>query len=158
METNIRAGKISSIDYAKGMVKVTYPDKEGEVTADLPYLNFGGQYFMPEIDDLVLVLHMSNGTSMGIVCGPVWNEANAPYEVGKGLYRQEMSNTQNKAVIRYSDASEEMRIRAASIVFEAYGAGTISVATILGLLSRVSDLEKRMSSAEGRIKTVEGKV
>lgn len=147
---NIRVGRISSVNYEKGMVKVVYTDKNNEVTDDLPYLNFGGQYFMPAIDDMVLVLHLSNGSAMGIVCGSFWSQKNLPYENGKGLYRQEMSKTPNKAVMRYSEASGEFRLKADSIVFETCGSGTVSVASVLGLFERVADLERRMSSMESK--------
>ena len=38
MAETIRIGKVSSIDYAKGLVSVTYPDQDGSVTRPLPIL------------------------------------------------------------------------------------------------------------------------
>ena len=37
-DRTIRIGKVSSVDYGSGMIKVTYPDLDNSVTDDLPYL------------------------------------------------------------------------------------------------------------------------
>lgn len=55
-----RVGKVSSIDYAAGLVRVVYPDKDNSVTAPLPMLCT--EYNMPKVGDPVMVLHLSNGT------------------------------------------------------------------------------------------------
>ena len=39
-DRTIRIGKVSSVDYGSGMIKVTYPDLDNSVTDDLPYLTF----------------------------------------------------------------------------------------------------------------------
>ena len=36
-DRTIRIGKVSSVDYGSGMIKVTYPDLDNSVTDDLPY-------------------------------------------------------------------------------------------------------------------------
>ena len=38
-DRTIRIGKVSSVDYGSGMIKVTYPDLDNSVTDDLPYLS-----------------------------------------------------------------------------------------------------------------------
>lgn len=85
MKEIIRVGKVSSVDYAAGKVRVFYPDKDGCVTKPLPMLNF--RYFMPEVDDWVYVLHLPNGTETGLVLGKYFNNKNMPKESGKGLFR-----------------------------------------------------------------------
>lgn len=102
-DNSIRIGYVSSVDYENGTIKVTYPDRDDAVTDDLPVLTFGGKYFMPKIDDAVLVVHLSNGSSMGIVCGPYWCEGNMPPESGQGLFRQELSANTGEAYIRCQD-------------------------------------------------------
>lgn len=91
-ENLIRIGLVSSVNYSDGTIKVVYPDKDDAVSDDLPVLNFGGFYAMPKIDDAVLVAHLSNGSSMGIVCGAFWSEGNKPRESGKGLFRLDLSD------------------------------------------------------------------
>lgn len=86
----IRKGKVSSVDYGNGMVRVTYSDKGKSVTKNLPYMNFNNEYNMPEVGQNVAVLHLSNGSSRGVVLGPYWNKSNKPPESGAGIYRKEM--------------------------------------------------------------------
>lgn len=69
-----RVGKVSSIDYAAGLVRVVYPDKDNSVTAPLPMLCT--EYNMPKVGDPVMVLHLSNGTEAGLVLGRYWSGNN----------------------------------------------------------------------------------
>ena len=64
MET-VRFGKISSVNYEAGTVRVVYHEKDDCVTSEIPLLSF--EYMMPEVDDAVLVLHLSNGAEVGVV-------------------------------------------------------------------------------------------
>ena len=72
MNNNIRIGKISAIDYASGLVRVVYHDKDDAVTGLIPLLS--SEYFMPQVGDQVIVLD---------------------------LYRKELSHENGKAYIRY---------------------------------------------------------
>ena len=65
MNNNIRIGKISAIDYASGLVRVVYHDKDDAVTGLIPLLS--SEYFMPQVGDQVIVLHLSNGTEAGVL-------------------------------------------------------------------------------------------
>ena len=62
-----RVGKVSSIDYAAGLVRVVYPDKDNSVTAPLPMLCT--EYNMPQVGDPVMVLHQRDRGGAGP--GPV---------------------------------------------------------------------------------------
>lgn len=107
-EKNIfRIGKVSNIDYENGMMQVLYTDKGQAVTAHMPYANFNQEYAMPGIGEQVLVAHLSNGSSRGVVLGSIWNKKNIPEEKGKGLYRKELSKTKGAAYVRYEDSSGE---------------------------------------------------
>lgn len=75
-----RVGKVSSIDYAAGLVRVVYPDKDNSVTAPLPMLCT--EYNMPKVGDPVMVLHLSNGTEAGLVLGRYWSGNHKPPECG----------------------------------------------------------------------------
>ncbi|WP_322202857.1 hypothetical protein [Acutalibacter intestini] len=83
----LRIGKISSFNFPKGTARVTYEDKDGSTTAEFPFLSW--QYMMPEVGDQVLVAHLSNGTGMAFILGPVWHDEWRPVEGFKGLYRKE---------------------------------------------------------------------
>lgn len=76
MENNIRLGKISAIDYAAGTVRVVYHEKDDAVTAPIPLIS--SEYFMPEVDDMVMVLHLSNGTEAGVSWADRGREEQAP--------------------------------------------------------------------------------
>ena len=115
MDNNIRIGRISSVDYAKGMVKIVYRDKDNSVTNDLPYINMNGEYKMPNIDDMVLALHLSNGSAMAIVIGTFWSGCNKPVESGKGIYRKEMGSIPGEAYIRYDSNSKVLSLMADTV-------------------------------------------
>lgn len=113
-DNSIRVGRVSSINYEEGTVKVFYSDKDNSVTKDIPYI-MNGEYRMPNIDDMVLVLHLSNGSSMGIVVGTFWNGNNKPIESGKGLYRKELGIIPGEAFLRYDSNTKELSIKADTI-------------------------------------------
>lgn len=95
--SEIRIGKVSSVDYPSGMAKVTYRDKDESVTMDYPMMNFNDEYRMPEPGQYVAVAHLSNGSSRGVILGTVWNKKNIPQETGKELYRKDFSRKKDAA-------------------------------------------------------------
>ena len=113
--SEIRIGKVSSVDHEKGMIRVTYRDKDESVTVDFAMLNYNDEYRMPQIGRQVAVAHMSNGSSRGVVLGEVWNKKNLPHEVGKNLYRKDLSGKKDAAYIRYDDESGEYLVKAANL-------------------------------------------
>lgn len=102
----IRTGRVSSIDYKRGTCEVTYSDRGESVTASLPSLS-NGEYRMPNVGDVVLVNHLSNGTSAGVVVGTIWNDTNKPPEGYKGLYRKEFGTEPGQAFERYDAGTGE---------------------------------------------------
>lgn len=117
MEKNLfRVGKVSSVDYENGMIQVVYTDKNNAVTAKLPYANFNNEYSMPKIGEQVVVAHLSNGTSRGVVLGGMWNKKNIPEENGKELYRKELSKTPGAAYLRFNNESGEYLVRAPTVL------------------------------------------
>lgn len=112
MDKNIfRIGKVSSIDYKTGMINVVYTDKDNATTTKFPYANFNNEYCMPKIGEQVIVAHLSNGTSRGVVLGTMWNKKNIPAENGKQLYRKDFSKTPGAAYTRYNDENGEYLVR-----------------------------------------------
>lgn len=109
-----RLGKISSIDYESGMVRVVYHEKDDAVTRLIPLLS--DEYKMPTVGDQVLVIHLSNGTEAGVVLGRPWSEKNVPPENGKGLWRKDLGESYGEAFMKYKDGT--LTIKAANVVID----------------------------------------
>lgn len=125
MATAIRVGKISAIDYAAGMVRVTYGERDNEVTPFIPLM--ANEYHLPAIDDQVVVLHLSSGGA--VVLGRAWSEKNVPPEGAEGLYRKDLGGSPGQAVIRYDGGTLSIQCSGA-ISITAGGAVTINGSTI----------------------------
>lgn len=129
MDRHIRIGKVSSIDYTNGMIKVVYPDLDNSVTDDLPYLTFNNEYQMPCINDDVLVVHLSNGQAAGICAGTYWNVQNVPRASGKGVYRKEFnSESPNEAYLECESGIMTLHSRDLSLLLD--GNLTVDVGSI----------------------------
>jgi len=113
--SEIRVGRVSSINYETGMARVTYRDKDNTVTGEFPILTNNDEYRMPEVGQDVLVAHLSNGSSRGAIIGTLWNKKYVPKEAGKGLYRKDLSRKKDAAYIRYSDETGEYLLKVASL-------------------------------------------
>ncbi len=135
----IRLGKISSINYELGRARVLYEDRDNSVTSELPFLAW--QYHMPKINDLVVVACFSNGTVSGVILGSIYHLANKPFNGSSGLFRQEMSNTKNRAVIEYNEKTNKMLIKAPSIELEEYGQDNKSLINIKQIKAAFADIE-----------------
>ena len=105
MSAEIRVGKVSSIDYPSGMVRVTYPDMDDDVTRPIPL--FSSEYAMPPVGALVAVVHLSNGAEAGVVLGRPWSAKLTPPEGFKGLYRKDFDLTPGQCYFRYDAAGPE---------------------------------------------------
>lgn len=101
----LRIGKISSINYKNGTARVTYPDRGGDTTPEIPFLAF--EYWMPKEEDQVLVAHLPNGPAAAVILGPFWYNGNRPPEGFQGLYRKEYSREPGKAGERYDASTED---------------------------------------------------
>lgn len=123
----IRVGRISSVNYAEGKARVVYTDRDNAVTTELPFLSH--EYFMPEIDDVVYVLHLPNGREDGLILGRAWNETNKPPESGRLIYRKELSHNTGEAFVKY-DGSTLTISSAGNIVIKADGTVTIEGLTV----------------------------
>ena len=129
MNDVIRIGKVSSVDYEKGMISVYYEDRTAMVTSIMPVLS-NGRYKMPKIGESILVAHLSNGTNAAVVLGTVFNDANVPKSSGQNVYYEELS--ENTMI---SSDGTDITLKAA--------AGSINVSTLLNLIKRVEALERR---------------
>ena len=89
----LRVGKISSVNYPYGTARVTYEDKGGSTTSEIPFLAW--EYWMPKIGEQVLVGHLSSGSSHAVILGPFWCDKHRPIEGREGVYRKEYTYDQN---------------------------------------------------------------
>lgn len=113
----IRYGKVSSVDYESGMIKVTYPDLDDAVSDDLPMLTSGTEYHMPKPGDNVVTLHMPNGMDGGFCLGSVWNKDHASALTGANKFRKELADTPGEAYLEYD--GDKLTIHASSIEIKA---------------------------------------
>lgn len=119
----IRIGKVSSVNYAQGMIRVTYPDRDDSVTAEIPVFSFTDEYKMPKVGSQVLVLHLSNGAAAGVCMGHYWNEKNISKATGAGVFRKELASEYGEAFFEYKDGkltiyADQIEIKAKSSVKE----------------------------------------
>lgn len=114
LKNMIRVGNVSSINYERGAVKVTFPDKDNIVTDLLPYLSF--EYNMPEIGDTVLCVFLPNGISKGFCLGQPYSLKNMPKQPGPQYYYK---NIYDEAFYQYDKNSKTLTIDADNIVLNA---------------------------------------
>lgn len=93
-------GRVSKVNYEDGTVRVTYPERDGMVTDDLPMLALSGEYRMPAVGDEVIVTHLSSNRNFGVVLGRYWGSGNVPAESGKGLFLKEIGTAPGEAYIK----------------------------------------------------------
>lgn len=126
---NIRIGTVGTVNYQKAMVSVVYTDMNDLATAELPYFSFTGEYKMPKVGEQVLVLHLSNGESFGVVLGGFYSEEDLPKETGEGLFYKQLTD---------------------SIAIKAQG-DTLELAGV-----NIKALEQRMSILEAKVASLGG--
>ena len=112
MGNEIRLGKVSAVNYTAGTIRVVYHEKDDSVTREIPMLS--DEYYMPAPGDMVLVLHLSNGTEAGVVLGRPWSGKTTPPEGAEGLYRKDLARTPGEAMIRYKNGI--LTIKAAKVL------------------------------------------
>ena len=105
----IRIGRVSSVNYAAGTVRVTYSDQDSTVTKEIPTLS--DQYLLPAIGDMVVVAHLSNGSEGGVVLGKFFNAFNKPSQTGSGVFRKEFTNVPGQAYAAYDPATGTLSIK-----------------------------------------------
>lgn len=107
MSSEVRLGNVSSIDYENGLCEVTYPDRDDTVTEMVPMLS-NREYRMPEVDDLVVVLHPGDSPEDAVILGTIWNEKIKPVEGKEKVFRKEYSNEGGKAYRKFDANAKEL--------------------------------------------------
>lgn len=88
LKNMLRVGRVSSVNGANCTARVTFPDKEGLVSAELPMLQIGSLstkgYWVPEVDTQVLCAFLPNpsgkGINTGFILGAFYSTENPPPE------------------------------------------------------------------------------
>lgn len=107
MSSEVRLGNVSSIDYENGLCEVTYPDRDDTVTEMVPCLS-RREYMMPEVDDIVVVLHPGDSPEDAVVLGTIWNEKIKPAEGKEKIFRKEYCNEDGKAYRKFDANAKEL--------------------------------------------------
>lgn len=107
MSSEVRLGNVSSIDYENGLCEVTYPDRDDTVTEMVPCLS-QREYMMPEVDDIVVVLHPGDSPEDAVVLGTIWNEKIKPAEGKEKIFRKEYCNEDGKAYRKFDANAKEL--------------------------------------------------
>lgn len=107
MSSEVRLGNVSSIDYENGLCEVTYPDRDDTVTEMVPMLS-NREYRMPEVDDLVVVLHPGDSPEDAVILGTIWNEKIKPAEGKEKVFRKEYCNEDGKAYRQFDANAKEL--------------------------------------------------
>lgn len=126
----LRVGKISSINYPDGTARVTYEDRDGSTTPELPFLAW--EYWMPKIGDQVLVAHLPNGQARAVILGPFWYDGNRPEISGEGIYRKDYANTQGVAGETYDAKTDVFTIQAGGCTLQMSG-GRVTITAPAGV-------------------------
>ena len=142
MASLIRIGRVSSVDAANGYIQVTYADRGGATTASMPYFAFNDEYKMPQKEQMVIVLHLENGSAAGIVMGSFWNQKNMPAESGEGLFLKQLGSTAGEAYIKAQGGAVEIYGSAVTIT----GGSSLTVDEIAETLK---DHEERIAALGG---------
>lgn len=129
-----RIGNISTLDLGKGTAKVHYADT-GNTTSDMPLFRFGDEFNPPNVGDQVIVIHLSNDSSSGVILGKFWDETEPPkikqgYRKGFGEGAYETAQT------------GVYTLHADEIILEGKS-GSMTLSQIIELEKRVTDLEGR---------------
>lgn len=134
MEDIIRIGSISSVDPINGTARVYYPDRDS-TTAPLNLFAYRGEYSLPVVGDQVVVLHLPNDTSSGVILGRFWGGESLPPAGAE--YQKNMT-----AEVYEAARGGNYTLHGNEIGFEG-AAGSITLSELISLRSRVDALERR---------------
>lgn len=135
----VRVGTVTNVYPSEGKVRVLYSDRD-ETSVKLPL--FASEYKMPAVGVAVVTLHME-GRSSGFVLGEFWSDTKKPEENGADVFRKQLGTD---SYLMFSGG--QLKIVSPKIVFQS-AAGSVTMEQLVALFNRVTDLENRVSRAEG---------
>lgn len=113
MKNLIRFGIISSVDPEKCTARVTFPDRDNLVSAELPILQAVGlknkSYLLPDVNESVVCLMMPNDplSRGGFILGSFFNDKSKPPAANQDISRIKFGDG---TTISYDRAAHELRI------------------------------------------------
>ena len=129
---NVRIGKVTNVYPSSGKVKVLYED-ENNASLPLSMLTMNNEVSMPSVGDMVLTIHMDNGSSKGFVLGTYYGGSKQPSATGG--YRKDLGGG---AYVACVDGSYTLRADNINLVCNA---GTINLGD---LITRLNAIEKKL--------------
>jgi len=88
----VRVGRVSTVNLAAATARVTFADRDGLVSMELPVLQGSVQgaaaYLLPAPGERVLCLFLGTGVEQGFIVGSFYDEDNAPPASGQVIYLQ----------------------------------------------------------------------
>ena len=136
---NIRIGYVSSVNPAKGTIRVAYTAGGTGDTGDMPYFSFGGIYKMPAKGQMVLCLHMEDGSCSGVVLGMFWNGVNVPPISGENAFWMDLA-----AGAFLKAMGGAVTLKGSSITLSAGSSITVDE-----IISKLEDLDQRVTGLGG---------
>lgn len=104
MQSVVRIGEVSKVNYDKGTIEVAYKDRDDSVTDEICMVS-NNLYRMPVVGQMACVLHNSADQEMGTCIGTFWNDDNKPPGGKEGLYRYDYNDKQGVAYESYDGES-----------------------------------------------------
>lgn len=144
-----RTGRVSSVNYEKGTFQVTYFDRGRSVTAEINAVS-NGEYKMPNVGQMVSVIHNSNGTVAGCSMGTIWNAANRPVEGFKGLFRKEYGERPGQAYSRYDSNTGVFTLTVGGLTVTLRSDGSVDLTATGNITINGVSLSEHTHSDEGR--------
>ena len=132
---NLRIGRVTNIDTSTGKVRVNYEDADN-ATLWLYMLTFNNEVSMPNVGDMVVTLHMENGSSKGFVLGTFYGGSKKPK--ARSGYRKDYPGG------AYTTSDHDEVTVSAQTVNLAASDIRLGAHTVDEIISRIEALESRM--------------
>ena len=149
MGNPIRTGRVSSVNYQEGTFEVTYFDRGKSVTQKINAVS-NGEYKMPNIGQVVSVIHNSNGAAAAVSVGTIWNATNRPAEGFKGLFRKEYGTKPGQAFSRYDANTGVFTLTVGKVTTTINGDGSVYLNTAGNITMNGVSLSNHTHSDEGK--------
>ena len=120
-DSGIRLGFVSSYNAATGMASIYYPDRNHQVTSELPVYSPFGLLQKLNKDDPVYVLHLGSGAETGVILGG--------YSVDGDVPVAEISTDGSNLILKDST----------------------NTTTLGNILARLAAIESRLTVVEGKV-------
>lgn len=140
----IAVAKVSQIDYERGMVKVTLPERNN---AESNWIGMpANEYDMPKVGDAVMCSFDEGNLSTGVCHGKHFHNRNLPMESGETVYYLPMCGD---LVVKYDSAEKTLEIIADTVKFsgDLEIAGNVDIAGDLAVGGNVNVAGTVMAAA-----------